>query len=182
MKKCFVFLADGFEETEAIAIIDVLRRGELSVEIISVSGKKEVTGAHGITVLADKLFDEVSYDNGEMLILPGGMPGTLNLNKHEGLKRLLKSYNEAGKYLGAICAAPLILGGLGILKGKEAICYPGFEDKLEGATLSTKQTVVSGKVITSIGVISAVEFGLSIVKVLQGEGIANRTAAGLLVV
>ncbi len=182
MKKCFVFLAEGFEETEAIAIIDVLRRGELNVEIISVTGKKEVTGAHGITVLSDKLFEEASFDKGEILILPGGMPGTSNLNRHEGLKKLIKSYNEAGKYLGAICAAPSVLGGLGILKGKEAVCYPGFEDKLEGATISNSQTVVSGKVITSVGVISAVDFGLHIVKILQGEEIAKRTAAALLLV
>jgi len=181
MKKCYVFLAEGFEETEAISIIDVLRRGELKVDIVSVTGQKEVVGAHGIVVAAEKLFEETNYEDGVMLILPGGMPGSNNLNNHAGLKKLLQSSNEAGKYLGAICAAPLVLGGLGILNGKEAICYPGFEDKLLGATLSDKNTVVSGKVITSKGVISAVEFGLTIVKELQGVDIYRKTAAGLLV-
>lgn len=181
MKKCYVFLAEGFEETEAVAIIDVLRRGELAVDVVSITGNKEVAGAHGVKVLAEKLFEETTYDDGAMLILPGGMPGTNNLNNHTGLKKLLQSFHEADKYLGAICAAPLVLGGLGLLKGKEAVCYPGFEEKLEGATLSDKNTVFSGKIVTSKGVISAVEFGLSIVKELQGVDIYRKTAAGLLV-
>ena len=181
MKKCYVFLAEGFEETEAITIIDVLRRGDLKVDIVSVTGKNEVAGAHGIKVVAEKLFEETSYDDGAMLILPGGMPGTNNLNSHAGLKKLIQSYNEAGKYLGAICAAPLVLGGLGILKGKEAICYPGFEDKLTGATLSENNTAIAGKVITSKGIVSALEFGLAIVKELQGVAIRQKTADGLLV-
>ncbi|MDP4270711.1 MAG: DJ-1/PfpI family protein [Bacteroidota bacterium] len=181
MKKCYVFLAEGFEETEAITIIDVLRRGQLIVDIVSITGKKEVTGAHGIKVLAEKLFEETSYEDGTMLILPGGMPGSNNLNSHSGLKKLIQSYDEAGKYLGAICAAPLVFGGLGLLKGKEAICYPGFEDRLVGATISDKNTVFAGRVITSKGIISAVEFGLAIVKELQGAEICRNVADGLLV-
>jgi protein deglycase len=182
MKKCFVFLAEGFEETEAVGIIDVLRRGELPVKVVSITGKNEVCGAHGITVLADTLFEQTSYDDAAMLILPGGMPGTRNLNSHSGLKKLLKAFGESGKPVAAICAAPLVLGGLGLLNGKEAVCYPGYEDKLDGASVSKgKKTVVSGNIITSIGVVSVVEFGITIVRLLQGEAIANRVAAGLLV-
>jgi DJ-1 family protein len=181
MKKCYVFLAEGFEETEAVTIIDVLRRGQLAVDIVSITGKKEVAGAHGIKVLAEKLFEESSYEDGTMLILPGGMPGSNNLNNHSGLKKLIQSYDENGKYLGAICAAPLVFGGLGLLKGKEAICYPGFEDRLIGATISEKNTVFTDKIITSKGIISAVEFGLAIVKKLQGGEICRNVADGLLV-
>jgi len=182
MKKCFVFLAEGFEETEAVATIDVLRRGELHVEIVSITDKKEVTGAHGITIVADALFAETSYAGGSALVLPGGMPGTLNLKKHVGLSELLKEYHKKEKYLAAICAAPIVLGGLGLLEDKMAVCYPGFEDQLGGAVHANSKTVISDKIITSTGVISAVDFGMAIVRELQGADIAERTAAGLLIV
>jgi 4-methyl-5(b-hydroxyethyl)-thiazole monophosphate biosynthesis len=181
MKKCYVFLAEGFEETEAVGIIDILRRGQLVVEVVSISDNKIVRGAHQIDILADSLFSENDFEDAQMLILPGGMPGTTNLNNFEPLKQLLKQFEAAQKPLAAICAAPLVFGGLGILRDKNAICYPGCEDKLLGATIVNEKVVVSGNVITSLGVVSVVEFGIAIVRKLQGDEMADRVAAALLV-
>ncbi len=180
MKEVFVFLADGFEEIEAIATIDVLRRGELKVTTVSVTDEYILTGAHGIPVAADVLFTEADFTTGELLVLPGGMPGASNLNAHEGLKKLLLSYFESGKYIAAICAAPLVLGGLGILKGKKATCYPSFEPRLLGATLTTDAVVKDGKVITGRGPGFAVDFGLQLVEELQGQAKADEVAQGML--
>ncbi|MEI7675202.1 MAG: DJ-1 family glyoxalase III [Bacteroidales bacterium] len=180
MKKCYIFLAEGFEETEAVCVIDVLRRGKLEVEVVSITPQLKVMGAHQIEVMANSLFVENDFLDAQMLILPGGMPGTKNLNQHEPLKHLLKKFSDAGIPIAAICAAPLVLGGLGLLQGREAICYPGFEDELRGATISKKQVVISENMITSIGVVSAIEFGVSIVKYLQGDEIAARVSADLL--
>ncbi|MDR3266033.1 MAG: DJ-1/PfpI family protein [Tannerella sp.] len=180
MKQVFLFLANGFEETEAIATIDVLRRGGLDVTSVSISDKNEVTGAHDIPVIADKLFTEVDFSTGEMLVLPGGMPGAANLNAHAGLKALLKQYVAEGKKLAAICAAPLVLGGLDLLQGKKATAYPGFEDTLRGATLVKDAVVKDGNIITGRGPGFALDFGLAIVEELQGKAKAGEVAAGLL--
>lgn len=180
MKTCYLFLAEGFEETEAIGLADVLRRGQLKVELVSVSESKAVCGAHQITVLADSLFAENSFEDAAMLILPGGMPGTTNLSRFEPLQRLLKDFAAKGGHLAAICAAPSILGELGLLEGKNAVCYPGFESKLKGASFVNQKVVISGNVMTSLGVVSVLEFGLAIVRTLQSDEIADKTAAGLL--
>ncbi|MDR1368904.1 MAG: DJ-1/PfpI family protein [Dysgonamonadaceae bacterium] len=174
----FVFLANGFEETEAIATIDILRRGDLRVNTVSITGNKLVTGAHGISVIADGTFDEADFSNGSMLVLPGGMPGASNLNAHEGLKNLLSFYYEAGKNVAAICAAPLVLGGLGILKGKKASCYPGFESQLTGATTTGNPVEKDGTVITGKGPGYVADFALALVAELQGKAKANEVAAG----
>ena len=120
MKKIFIHLADGFEEVEAITPVDVLRRAGCEVVIVSVTGKKEVRGAHGITVLADRLFEESDYEHADMILLPGGQPGSDNLNRHEGLKKQIIVFHEQDKMIAAICAAPLVLGSAGVLKGKKA--------------------------------------------------------------
>lgn len=169
MKQLFVFLAAGFEEIEAIATLDILRRAGLSVESVSISNDRSVTGAHGITVKADRLFSEVDFSEADMLILPGGMPGTKNLNAHEELKALLLAHSKAGKQLAAICAAPMILGQLGILDGKEATCYPGNEVYLKGAILSEYMIVQDGNVITASGPGVAAEFALQIVEHYFGD-------------
>lgn len=181
MQKCYVFLAEGFEETEAIGVIDVLRRGQLEVEVVSISNEKTVCGAHKIVVQADSLFSDHTFDDAQILILPGGMPGTTHLNEFEPLKQLLVRFNESGGLVAAICAAPLVLGELGLLRGQKAICYPGVESKLLGATIVNEKVVESGNVITSLGVVSVVDFGIAIVRRLQGDEIANRVASGLLV-
>jgi 4-methyl-5(b-hydroxyethyl)-thiazole monophosphate biosynthesis len=167
--KAFVFLADGFEEIEAIAPIDILRRAEIDVITVSISDKYEVCGAHGIQVVADSLFSENDFSENDLLFLPGGMPGTKNLDEHDGLRKLILSQVGQGKNMAAICAAPSILGKLGLLKGKEAICYPGFENLLHGATLSTANVVQAGSIITAKGPGVAVDFALKLVEVLKGK-------------
>lgn len=164
MNKIAVFMAVGFEEIEAVGSVDVLRRGGMEVDLISVSGNLDVEGAHGISIKCDLLFYDVDYTEYDVLLLPGGMPGTENLNKHEGLLALIPEYIEQGKKVAAICAAPMILGGLGLLKGKDAICYPGFEKYLDGAHISYKSVVREDQIITARGAGVAMDFGLEILK------------------
>ena len=177
MTKVFIFLATGFEETEVVVPVDILRRAGLEVEIISVTSEREVTGSHGITVVADSLLEDTDVSTGEMLILPGGMPGAKNLNDHAGLKKLIMNYNDKGKYISAICAAPMILGEMGLLEGKKAISYPGYEKHLRGAQVMQERVVVSGKFITAKGPGVAIEFALKIVEILKGESIAKEIAS-----
>ena len=146
MKKVYVFLAEGFEEMEAVAPIDLLRRAGVDAKLVSVTGNRAVTGAHGVTYLADLLFEEIEED-ADMLVLPGGLPGTTNLQAHEGLTKLLLKQHEAHKWVAAICAAPMVLGALGIVKDRHATIYPGTEDKLIGAAPLTDEVVVDGNVI-----------------------------------
>jgi protein deglycase len=181
MKKAFVHLASGFEEIEALTIVDVLRRADIPTLMVSVAGKKEVTGAHGITVVADILFEKADYADAEILILPGGMPGSNNLNAHEGLKKHLKEFHVQGKKMAAICAAPLVLGELKILEGVEAVCFPGFEERLSGAKLLYEAAIKSGNIITGRGPGTALDFSLTIVKDLKGEALADQLARSMLV-
>lgn len=166
----YVFLADGFEEIEALAPVDILRRAEVDVKTVSINDTLKVTGAHGITVCADILLKD-ALGKAEMLVLPGGMPGTLNLQKCELLCDMLE---KADGYVAAICAAPSVLGGLGLLKGEKATCYSGFEDKLEGAECVTDPVVVSGKVITSRGAGTAHLFGFTLLSLLKGEDVTEK--------
>ena len=180
MKKVFIFLADGFEEIEAIAPIDILRRAELDVVTVSISDSKTVTGAHGIKVEADQLFTETTFGENDYYVLPGGYDGMLNLSAHQGVNELLTKQHNAGKKLAAICASPSVLGKLGILEGKEAICYPGFEGKLTGATISKKSVVEDGNVITGKGPGVAVQFALKIVESLKGKETASQVSDSLM--
>jgi len=181
IKKIAVHLANGFEEIEAITIIDVLRRAGLDVLVVSISGKLEVAGAHDIAVVADILFENVNYENVGMIILPGGMPGASNLNAHEGLKNTILKFNAENKPLGAICAAPLVYGNLGLLKGKKAVCYPGFEDQLKGAEVLMVPVIKSGNIITGRGIGAALKFALSIVEDLISKEKADLLAKQMLV-
>lgn len=164
MSKIAVFMAVGFEEIEAVSTIDVLKRGGMDVDLISVSGSLDVEGAHGISVKCDLIFYNVDYTDYDVIVLPGGQPGTDNLNKHEGILRLLPEFINEGKKVAAICAAPLILGGLGLLDGLDAICYPGVEPQLEGAHISYKSVVKEEQIITAKGAGVAIDFGLEILK------------------
>ncbi len=168
-----VHLAEGFEEIEAIAIIDVLRRAGFELTTVSVSGNTVVTGSHQIKIIADKLFETIDYETIDMIILPGGMPGSKNLNEHAGLREQILNFNEKGKFLGAICAAPLVFGNLGILKNKKATCYPGYENQLHGAVVTGEKTEVSGNIITGKGAGVAIEFALKIVETIKGEPFAT---------
>ena len=181
MDQIFVHLAEGFEEIEAVTIIDVLRRAGLNVITVSVTGKHQVTGSHQIGIRADLLFEEVDYSKGMLIILPGGMPGAKHLNEHQGLNARIIEYKENGKFLAAICAAPLVLGNLGILKGKKAVCYPGFESYLVGSDLSSKPFMTDGKIITGRGVGAALQFSLEIVRILNGEESAENLRKAMLV-
>lgn len=180
MNKVFIFLADGFEEIEAIAPIDILRRAQLDVTTVSISERREVIGAHGVKVLADKLFSETTFGADAYFVLPGGYDGMLNLSAHAGVNELLQQQHIAGKKLAAICASPSILGKLGILKGKKAICYPGFEDNLTGALLSEQPVVEDGNVITGKGPGVAIPFALKIVETLKGGEVAQQIAEALM--
>ena len=169
MKKVFIHFADGFEEVEAITPIDVLRRAGCEVTTVSVTGKKEVTSRRGVTILADKNFNEVDYDQVDMIVLPGGQPGADNLNKHEGLKNQIIKFNDQKKIIAAICAAPLVLGSAGILKGKRATCYPGTEPKLTGATHTGNNVEIDGNIITGKGPGVALAFSLALAEHLVGK-------------
>ena len=174
--KVFIFLADGFEELEAIAPIDIFRRAEIEVTVVSISNDKMVRGAHGIHVLADCLFSETDFRMNDLLYLPGGMPGTRNLGEHEGLKELLLKQAGEKKKIAAICAAPSILGKLGLLNGMEAVCFPGFEDQLTGAKLSENKIVESGNISTAKGAGVAVQFAIKLVELLKGKNSADEIA------
>lgn len=181
MKPLFLFLAPGFEEVEVIATIDVLRRAQINVISVSITGDLHVTGAHGIALQADSLYPEIDTNEAEMLILPGGMPGTKNLNMHEGLKNALKKFAAEGKPLAAICAAPMILGQLGLFEGGiEATCYPGNEIYLKGARLSKLPVVESKNFITANGPGNAIKFALKIVSHFLGAEKANEIAKGMM--
>ena len=173
MKKVYVFLADGFEEIEGLTVVDMLRRVNVETVMVSINATKTVTGAHGIVIQADGVFGEYTYEDGVMAVLPGGMPGTNHLMAHEGLKKLLLSYNENKKYLAAICAAPSVLGINGLLEGRHATCYPGFEEKLLGAKALPDAVVMDGNMITSRGMGTAISFGAALVSVLTDEETAE---------
>lgn len=174
MRVC-LHLADGFEEIEAISVVDILRRAEIPVEMVSIMGKKEVVGAHQIKVTADVLFENVDYVDVDMIILPGGGKGTQNMADHAGLTAQITKQAMDGKWIAAICAAPTILGKLGLLVGKAATCYPGCEPQLTGAHVRTSPSVIiDGKIITSRGPGTSCEFGLTIVEKLKGIELANR--------
>lgn len=176
-KKVYLFLADGFEEIEALTVTDLLRRIRVDVEMVSIDGALTVKGAHGIEVKADLLFEEGKFDDGDMLVLPGGMPGTRNLLNHKGLADIIHIYNVEEKYLAAICAAPSVFGAFGILKGRKATCFPGFEQKLTGAKLVNDRVVMDGHVITSRGMGTAIDFGLKLVELLADEETASELAS-----
>lgn len=172
MKKVYVFLAEGFEEMEAVTPVDLLRRVNVDAKLVSITGNKAVTGAHGVTYQADLLFEEID-DDADMLVLPGGMPGTTNLMAHEGLAELLVKQYDAHKWVAAICAAPMVLGALGIVMGRFATIYPGMEEYLVGADLSKEEVCVSGNVITSLAPGTAIPFALKLVEVLVSESYAE---------
>ena len=168
-----MFFANGFEETEAIAPLDIMRRAGLDVVTVSINETAEVVGSHGITYTADTTADKLDADGTyEAVILPGGMPGTTNLGNCDKVCETLKNSAAKGSVIAAICAAPSVLGGLGLLAGKKAVCYPGFESELMGATISGLPAVCDGKVITAKGPGATVDFAAEIITKLKGAGVA----------
>lgn len=180
MKTMYVFLAEGFEEIEALAPVDVMRRAGLSVSLVSTADSLVVKGAHGIPVVADAMFDATDYADAALLFLPGGLPGATNLQAHEGLAQLLMAKaSQDDVLLSAICAAPLVLGGLGLLNGKQATCYPGFEDTMEGAAYTAAKVTVDGNIFTACGPAAAWELGFTFVEHFCGADKADELRLGM---
>ncbi|MEN8262158.1 MAG: DJ-1 family glyoxalase III [Nitrospirota bacterium] len=180
MAKVVILLADGFEELEAVAIIDVLRRAE--IEIVS-AGLNEgpVSSARNVNVIPDTVIDTISSDDFDMLVLPGGIPGSDNLNADERVINLIKDFNTKGKITGAICAAPYVLANAGILDGKRATSYPSFRDKLGSAVYEEKTVVEDGNILTSRGPGTALCFGLAIVEKFAGKEKAKQIKEAMLI-
>ncbi|MTI59535.1 MAG: DJ-1/PfpI family protein [Firmicutes bacterium] len=175
-----LFLAEGFEEIEALATVDILRRADISVFTVSITEEKKVIGKNGVAVIADKVFEEIIDTKADMLILPGG-PGVASLNEHQGLKKLIKKYYVQGKWIAAICAAPTILGKLGLLEERKAVCYPGLEKDLKGAIIPEDEVLsLDAKIITSKGPGTTFVFALKIVEVLKGAEVAREVGSGMI--
>lgn len=180
MAKVYMFLADGFEQTEALAPVDVLRRGGVDVVTVSISDSLWVESSHGVTVSADAMFDEINLDDADLLMLPGGMPGSVNLDMHAGVRSALTAHASVGKMIGAICAAPMVLGRLGLLKGKAATCYPGFEKYLDGATYTADLVTVCGNITTGKGPAASLPYAYSLLSQLVGTEKAQEVADGMM--
>ncbi|SFG36836.1 DJ-1 family glyoxalase III [Prevotella sp. KH2C16] len=174
MAKVYEFLADGFEDIEALAPVDILRRGGVDIKTVSVTGSEFAESAHGVTFKADLKFEDADLGDADMLLLPGGMPGAKNLLEHHGVRDALTAQCESGKRIGAICAAPMVLGYLGILKGKRATCYPGFEQYLKGAEYTHELVTVDGNIITGEGPAAALPYAYKILAILKDEETARQ--------
>lgn len=176
MSKACVFFGTGYEEIEALTVVDILRRQGIETEMVSIMGEKTVTGSHQIPVVTDSLLEEVDFSKVDVLVLPGGLAGTKNLEACEALMEHVDAFAAAGKTVCAICAAPSILGHRGILKGKKAIAYPGFEDQLEGAAVTYEPAVQDGNIITGRGMGCSISFALKIVEHLSGRDASDAMA------
>lgn len=179
----FVFLADGFEDIEALTPVDLMRRAGIDVTTVSITEDKRVKSANGVTVEADVTFKDADFSNASVLVVPGGMPGATNLHNYEPLNNLLSAHAKKDGLIASICASPaVVLTPLGLTSGKKATCYPSFQDVLiqGGAKLSPERVVRDGQLITSNGPSSATLFALELVKALKGEDIARDVATGIL--
>ena len=182
MKKAYIFLADGFEEIEALATVDILRRAGIEATTVTISPSMQVKGAHGVEVTADVKLEDIKHNVNDWLILPGGMPGATNLAACEPLCDMLKKQDEQKGHIAAICASPaVVLAPLGILEGKEATCYPGFEGALKNSKVGYRPVVVDDNVITANGPGNTIAFALAIVNKALCEEKAREIAEGLLV-
>ena len=177
-----VHLATGFEEVEALTAVDIMRRVNLDAKLVSMTDDIYVEGTHGITVKADLMFNDVDYSKCEMIVLPGGLPGAYNLRDHQGLRKEILKFNEEGKGLAAICAAPLVFGDLGILEGRKATIYPGMEEELKGAESMDFPVVRDMNIITSQGPATAMRFAIALVSYFKGKEVADELEEDLLMI
>jgi len=178
MKKVFAFLADGFEEVECLAVVDLLRRANVETIMVSIMDTLTVTGAHNIKVIADTLYSDIDYHEADLLFLPGGGKGTDNLKAHKKLASALLNFaNDESKRIAAICAAPSALGLLNILDGKKATCYPGFEDQLLGATVVPDGVVTDGRITTAKGMGVSIKLGLELISLLVDKNTSDTIKA-----
>lgn len=173
MSKAILFFADGLEECEGLLVVDLLRRAGIEVQTVSISGKAEVTGSHGVTIRCDAVAETANLAEADAVVLPGGMPGTTHLAACEIVARTVRAYAAQGKLVAAICAAPSVLGGLGLLQGKRATVYPGFEDKLAGAIVTDGEFVTDGNIVTACGLGAAIPFALELIRRLDGGAKAD---------
>jgi len=167
-KKAYIFLADGFEDIEGLTVVDLLRRAGIDIKTVSIKETTQIQTSHGITMLTDTTFTETSFTDADILVLPGGMPGTKYLAAYKPLTDLLTDFNNKGKKIAAICAAPSILGEMGLLKGRTATCYPGFEDKLEGVSYTRQGVITDGNITTARGLGYALDLGIELIRLLMG--------------
>ena len=179
--KVYLFLADGFETIEALAVVDILRRGGIEVKTVSIMGREFVESAQKVTVKADELFENVDLNDASLLLLPGGLPGANYLNEHEGLRKAILKHNEEGKKLGAICAAPMVFGSLNLLNNRKATCYPGFEKRLTGAEYTGELCTIDGNITTGKGPAAAFIYGFTLLEQLTSIAIAKEVKDGMLI-
>ena len=180
MSKVYIFFADGFEDIEGLTVVDLMRRAGIDIQTVSVKETKEIRTSHGINLLTDRTFGECDFSDADMLVIPGGMPGTKYLEEYKPLTDLLTDFYQKGGKIAAICAAPSALGILGILEGKNATCYPGFEDQLKGAQFNAVPVVTDGNITTSRGMGTSILLGLELVKLLKDEGTSKKLAEAIM--
>ncbi len=176
MKTAVVFLADGMEECEGLVVVDLLRRAGVNVITASIMGRKDITASHRVTMMADALAEEMDFSAADLLVLPGGMPGTANLGGSEIVKNQCLIFAKE-KLLAAICAAPSVLADLGILEGKPATCHPNFEGRMAGAHVTGESVTVVGNIVTGQGLGAAIPFALKLIEILADRAEADRIAA-----
>lgn len=178
MKKVCVLLAEGFEEIEALTVSDIMRRADVTCDLVSITGDKMVTSSHKLVVQADKLFEEdMEYD---LVVIPGGVPGATNLRDDERVIKFVKNQNKEGKYIGAICAGPIVLGKAGLTEGKNITSYPGYEDELPNCEYLEEAVVVDGNIITSRGPATAMAFSYKLLEKLGYEHRVEGISSGML--
>ena len=180
MAKVYEFLATGFEDIEALIPLDIMRRAGVDFKTVSITGDLYVESAHGVSIKADMLIEDADMSDADLIMLPGGLPGATNLNEHEGVKKALVEHNIRGRMIGAICAAPMVLGGLGMLEGKRATCYPGFEKHLEGAEYTNELCTVDGNITTGEGPAAAFPYAYTLLEALTDRRTADAIADGMM--
>lgn len=180
MAKVYEFIAPGSEEIEALTVVDVLRRAGIDIKTVSILPTREVTLSHGVTIVCDTTAGETDFSDADMLLLPGGLPGATNLNDCEAVREALLKQDAASKKYGAICAAPLVLGSLGLLNGKRATCYPGFEDQMTGADYTAEIYTIDGNTITGCGPAATLPYSYAILEMLGYEGEAAVLREGMM--
>lgn len=180
MAKIYEFIANGSEEIEALTTVDVLRRAGLELITVSISGSECIDGAHGVTIKCDTTIEEADLSDADMLLLPGGLPGATNLLEHNDVREALMKQAEKGGKIGAICAAPMVLGDLGLLNGKKATCYPGFEKYLTGAEYTHDVYTIDGNIITGEGPAATLPYAYAIAEMFAGKEVADGLREGMM--
>jgi len=180
MAKVYEFIANGSEEVESLIPLDIMRRAGVEFLTVSITGSKTVEMAHGAKIEADLLLEEANFSDADLLMLPGGLPGADNLNAHEGVRKALLEQDKQGKLIAAICAAPMVLGSLGLLKGKQATCYPGFEKFMTGACYTHELCTVDGNIITGEGPAATFPYAYTLLSILKGKAVSDQIAEGMM--